>query len=311
MTAIYFDPVCSDEQRRALLYNGDILVYSPRPSTRAFCEFARAMIREAFAPLDPERAQFSLPVERFVAILADLKPRFIHHPQSKALIRELLQEFGCDPEDTYFDVPRLRTMTHGDYLRAGIAYALHPHRDTWYAAPLCQQNWWLPIYDLDVTNCMAFHPQYWAQPVRNGSSRYNHYEWNRTARGSAAQHIQTDAREQPRPEEPLELEPELRIVCRAGSVILFSGAQLHSTVANTSGRTRFSIDFRVASASDLAARYGALNVDSAPQGTTLWELRRVSDLARLPEEIIRLYDSTAPEEGREYVPSVAADALAT
>ena len=35
---------------------------------------------------------------------------------------------------------------------------------------------------------MAFHPQYWSNPVRNGSRRYNYYEWNRTsqANGGAA-----------------------------------------------------------------------------------------------------------------------------
>ncbi|HEY7419191.1 MAG TPA: hypothetical protein VH593_28670, partial [Ktedonobacteraceae bacterium] len=61
-------------------------------------------------------------------------------------------------------------MVHGNYLRSGIAYPLHPHRDTWYASPLCQQNWWLPIYDIDPQNCMAFSPRYWNQGVRNGSS---------------------------------------------------------------------------------------------------------------------------------------------
>ena len=72
----------------------------------------------------------------------------------------MLEERGCDPERTYFDVPRLRTSTSNDYLTTGIAFAFHPHRDTWYSAPFSQINWWIPIYPVVADNVMAFHPQY-------------------------------------------------------------------------------------------------------------------------------------------------------
>jgi len=51
---------------------------------------------------------------------------------------------------------------------------------------------------------------------------------------------------------------------------------------------------------DLVGRAGAPNVDSAPKGTTLWELYRASDFSRLPEDIIALYDASAPSEGRVF-----------
>ena len=123
-----------------------------------------------------------MPVEEFAALLAELKPKFIHHPESKERIRALLASFGCDLDRTYFDVPRMRTSTSDDYLTSGISYAFHPHRDTWYSAPFSQLNWWIPIYPVVPENVMAFHPQYWGTPVRNGSRRYNYYEWNRTSR---------------------------------------------------------------------------------------------------------------------------------
>ncbi len=122
------------------------------------------------------------PSRRFAAILAKLKPEFIHHARSKELTRDLLVELGCDPDKTYFDVPRLRTSTSDDYLSTGISYAFHPHRDTWYSAPQCQINWWLPIYDVVPENVMAFHPTFWSRGVRNGSCDYNYAEWNRTSR---------------------------------------------------------------------------------------------------------------------------------
>src|SRR2546422_2486545 len=55
----------------------------------------------------------------------------------------------------------MRTATSDNYLTAGLAYAFHPHRDTWYSAPLCQVNWWLPVYEIAPDNAMAFHPRYW------------------------------------------------------------------------------------------------------------------------------------------------------
>jgi hypothetical protein len=297
MNTLYFDSTVNDDVRRQHLYNGQLFVFSPRPSSIALCKFAREMSEEAFAPLDPREAQYSLSVEEFVAIVAPLKPKFIHHPKSKQLIRELLNELGCDMDKTYFDVPRMRVVTHGGYLNAGVAYPLHPHRDSWYASPLCQLNWWLPIYDIESESAMAFQPRYWSQPVRNGSSSYNHYEWNSSGRKNAAKYIKEDTRQQPRPEEPIELEPQIRVVCSVGGIILFSGAQLHWTVPNTSGRTRFSLDFRTVHIDDVVAKRGAPNLDSAPQGTTLRELMRASDLSQIPQEVISLYEDEPPTSG--------------
>ena len=103
MHAIYVDSPASDDNRRERLYDGDLFVYSPRPATSALCEFGRQMAEEAFAPLDPETAQEEMEVEAYAALLAELKPRFIHDPVSKRLIQEMLTELGCDPEKAYFD----------------------------------------------------------------------------------------------------------------------------------------------------------------------------------------------------------------
>jgi len=145
MNSIIIDAPATDEKRRELLYRGQLLVYSPTRSSLALVEFARKMAEEAFHPHDPETAQYHFPVERYAAILAEMKPKFIHAPESKKCIQGMLREIGADPEKTYFDVPRMRTSTSDDYLTSGIAYAFHPHRDTWYSAPMCQINWWMPI----------------------------------------------------------------------------------------------------------------------------------------------------------------------
>jgi hypothetical protein len=290
---VYINSNATDQCRRSELYKGAIFIYESKLSVRKLCDFARQMIEEVFAPLDPRKVHERLPVEECVRILADLKPRFIHHPRSKELLQEILGEVGCDLDKTYFDVPRMRTAFPSEYLTSGIAYAFHAHRDTWYSAPSCQLNWWLPIYDITADNCMAIHPQYWSKPVRNGSSNYNYYEWNKDNRQTAAKHIKTDTRVQPQAEEPLELDPQIRLVCDVGGVYLFSAAQMHSTVPNSSGMTRFSIDFRTVHLDDVWAQRGAPNVDSACTGTTMNDYLRGTDLSRIPKEAVALYDSNA------------------
>ena len=289
MNTVYFDSGANDDTRRQQLYNGQIHVFSPRKSAVELCDFARHMCVEAFAPHDPQTAQFHLPVERFAAILAELKPKFIHHPTSKQLIQNLLMEVGCDPAKTYFDVPRLRTSTSDDYLTSGISYAFHPHRDTWYSAPFCQINWWMPVYEIVPENIMAFHPRYFTQPVRNSSRVYNYQEWNKTSRESAAKHIKADTRVQPKPEEAMELDPQIRIAMPVAGMMLFSGAQMHSTVPNNSGRTRFSIDFRTVHIDDVKNRRGAANIDSDCTGTTMGDYLRGADLAHVPDELTASY----------------------
>ncbi|MEQ1679869.1 MAG: hypothetical protein ABL950_04595 [Nitrospira sp.] len=51
MDTVYYDPPFSDERRREELYQGQLLVYSPRKSTLAFIESARKLIKDVFAPL--------------------------------------------------------------------------------------------------------------------------------------------------------------------------------------------------------------------------------------------------------------------
>jgi hypothetical protein len=296
VTAVYHDPPDADVARRRL-YGGDLVVLAPRPATVALCDWARELIQEAFAPLDPLTAQYELSVERFVEICAPLKPRFIHHPRTRALLRAVLEELRLDLEATYLDVPRLRMVTSDGYLTSGVGYAHHPHRDTWYAAPMAQLNWWLPIWEMEAESGVAFHPQHWAQPLENGSAEFNYYEWNAVGRATAAAHVKSDTRKQPKPLGPVQLHPQLVPVVPPGGVVLFSAAQLHSTIPNTTGRTRYSIDFRTVDLRDVRAGRGAPNVDSAPQGTSLRDFLRASDRAPMPDDAVALCDRAPPVPG--------------
>jgi hypothetical protein len=78
--------------------------------------------------------------------------------------------------------------------------------------------------------------------------------------------------------------------------MLFSAAQLHSTVPNTAGLTRYSIDFRTVHLDDVWKKAGAPNIDSASTGTTLRDYVRASDFSPIPDEAVALYfDGTEAE----------------
>ena len=103
-------------------------------------------------------------------------------------------------------------------------------------------------------------------------------------RKAAAKQVNEETRKQPEPEEPIDPSLGIPISCDVGGLIVFSAAQLHGTVVNTSGYTRFSIDFRTVNLDDLEAGLGAPNLDSECTGTTLGDFLRVSDLAPIPQE---------------------------
>ena len=307
---VYFNCDISDDLRRERLYNGQLFVYAASDSTRALCQLAREMAEEAFAPDDPQTAQQEMPVEEYVEILAKLKPAFIHHPKAKETIQAILAEFNCDMEKTFFDVPRLRTVTSDGYLTSGLGYAFKPHRDTWYSTPMSQLNWWLPVYEIESENSMAFHPNYWDREIKNSSNEFNYQDWNVTGRKAAPQLVKKDTRRQSEALEPLELDPQVRVVTEPGGLLIFSAAHLHSTVPNTSGSTRFSIDFRTVHLDELPTNSGSPNLDSACTGTTIQDYLRGSDLSHVPEDVCAMYEDTVTNFPQPLPVTVSMDASA-
>ena len=52
---------------------------------------ALSQLDEAFASHEPQNAQQHMSVRRYAPVLAELKPRFLHHPESKRFIRAMLR----------------------------------------------------------------------------------------------------------------------------------------------------------------------------------------------------------------------------
>lgn len=295
MVNIHIDPVFDDAERRRRLYSGDVIVYSQVPEVAAFAEFTRNLIVEEFGA-DPIAVHERQSSEQLADALISFKPAFIHNPESIGHVKKITEALGCSPEELHADVPKLRTAFPAGGLSTGIAYAFQAHRDTWYAAPPQQVNWWLPVWPVAHNNAMEFYPRGFGTVVENNSELYNYYEAN-AWRGRIKDFSGgKDTRVHPAPSFPLpEDEQRLCVVPPLGGVMLFSGDQLHATTPNTSSVTRYSIDFRTVHAPDVASGVGAPRADVRCQGTSLRDFRRLSDKAEFTDEDAAPYDTVGAQ----------------
>mgnify|MGYP000158443453 CR=1 FL=1 len=287
-TSICFNANKDDLCRREALFKGDLLVYSASEYTQALAEHAKNSICEYFGE-NPPQAQFQMTVNEFVKVAATLKTVFTNSSKTSDLVRNVLYGYGCDLQNTYFDVPRLRIVTHGGYLSAGIGYAYKPHRDNWYGSPECQVNWWMPVFDVSPDRAMGFFPRWWDESMNNTSADFDYDEWCSVGRKQAVNQVKQDMRKHPLPKDILVDAEELRVSLNRAEMLLFSAAHLHHTAPNSSGQIRFSLDFRTVHIDDLEAGRGAPNLDNKSTGTTLIDFRRASDLSPLSEAIVKRY----------------------
>ena len=155
-------------------------------------------------------------------------------------------------------------------------------------------------------NPMRFDLQGFDQAVMNSSSEFDYYK-NNTARLNTASQISGERQVRP----VLNHTPadELVVVPFPGAVMLFSGTQLHSSIANRSGRARFSVDFRTVDVADLQAGRGAPLVDVDCTGTAIRDFRRVADEAPFDEgTVTRLFGAPPPGSTLVFAPPTV-DAL--
>ena len=294
VVTIFVDPDVSPEELRRTLYGGNLVVLTRLSGVARLVAFAREELTNLFAPYAPELAHEHFDKAQMAQLLSQWKPAFIHSETSRRLVCDIIEEAGLSPERTHFDLPKPRTSFPVGHLTTGIAFAFPWHRDVWYSAPAQQLNWWLPIYPARADNAMSFDLGRFAQAVPNTSAAFDYYDNN------AGRHKTTstvDKEEQSRPgaidHHPAE---DLVVLPAPGQVLLFSGAQLHTSTPNTSPIARYSIDFRTVDVDDLLAGRGAPLVDAHCTGTAIRDFRRVSDDAALPEETVRSIYGEPPED---------------
>jgi hypothetical protein len=276
---LYLNRHVSEPERRESIYAGDFHLITGHPASLAIVEFARELIAEAFGDLDPERAQFEIELDDFIQRVSPLKSRFVNDERTRVLTRDLVLAMGVDPDDTYFDLPRLRVIPSENYLSTGVSYNYKAHRDSWYAHPTALVNYWVPVFDAVGENVMSMYVGYFDRPIKNGSSGFDYDTWVAESRFAAEQQVGKEERPHPLPLEPIDDTSEIRIAGRAGDIMMFSTCHLHASAPNTSGVTRFSFDLRTISLSDHLSGRGPANIDTEATGSTLGDFLRVADLS--------------------------------
>jgi hypothetical protein len=292
---VYVDPeLADDHELRHRLYGGDLVVLTRLRSVSDLVEYARQQLAELFWPHDPEHAHEHFGPAEMARVLGDWKPRFIHDDRSKKLVCDIIAEAGLPAEHTHYDVPKPRTSFPVGHLTTGVAFAFPWHRDVWYSAPAQQLNWWLPIFPVRPDNSMSFDLQKFDQAVPNTSGTFDYYR-NNTHRLTTACSVTKE--QQPRPgaidHEPVQ---ELVVLPPPGAILLFSGAQLHTSIPNTSGLARYSIDFRTVDARDLVADRGAPLVDVQCTGTSVRDFRNIGDGTAFDEDLVTSLFGSPPAD---------------
>lgn len=298
MTIVHFDPQFDDDERRRRLYEGDIVMYSRVAAVEEFVAYARAQLEAAMQPHDPLVVHHHVSPEDLAALLIEFKPKFIHDAESSRLLRAVIGELGCRLDDMYVDLPKMRTSYTTGHLTSGIAYAFQPHRDTWYAGPKSQINWWFPLFPVSELDAMEFFPSRFGAAIPNNSNEYNYYEANAWRGNIAAFSGKKDTRVHPAPQPALPAdEARLCLVPPVGGIMLFAGDHLHASIANTTERARYSIDFRTVNGPDARAGRGAPVIDVACAGTAIRDFRNAVTSETLEDSVVAAHETIDDVDG--------------
>jgi hypothetical protein len=292
--AILTDPAIPAEDLRQRLYSGDLIMLTKLRALEEFVDYMRAELTELFAPYDPEHAHEYIEPTEMAKLLGAWKPRWIHAERSRDLVRAIIAEAGFQREFTHYDVPKPRTSFPSGHLTTGIAFAFPWHRDVWYSAPAQQINWWLPVFPVRETNAMSFDLANFACAVPNTSCDFDYYE-NNARRLNTAKSVGKESQARPG---AIDHSPGVDVIPlpAPGQVLLFSGAQLHTSIPNSSGLARYSVDFRTVDTRDLLAGRGAPLADAYCTGTAVRDFVSIKDESPFDEQTVRSIFGPPPDD---------------
>jgi hypothetical protein len=291
---VFIDPDLPADELRQALFTGNLIVLTKLQAVSDFVEYTREQLTQLFAPHDPEHAHEHFDKAEMARILGGWKPRYIHSDVSQKMVCEIITAAGFPAEHTHYDLPKPRTSFPVGHLTSGVAFAFPWHRDAWYSSPAAQVNWWLPVFPAREDNSMSFDLQYFDRAVPNSSGSFDYYQ-NNVGRLATTKQVSGEVQARPG---ALDHDPrhELVVLPSPGSVLLFSGAQLHKSIPNTSGRARYSVDFRTVDVRDLTAGRGAPLVDVHCTGTSVRDFHNVADGSAFDEQtVVSIFGAPPPD----------------
>lgn len=256
----------SNEDLRQALYAGQIFRVKANDASKRLVARIIELLQAEFGidsgtPLN--KLQFTMDGAELFSRIGKVRKLIVAEHQ---LVFDVVSSLGFAPADNAVDPARLRAVTHLGHENPLAAPAYTAHRDTWYANPESQINFWVPLFDVTDGQTFAFFPMYFDKPVDNESQGFDYDQfvanvgWQNT-NGTAAVYPSTDT-------SSFEATGE-RFTLDAADILLFSASHLHQTTKNVSGVTRFSVDFRTVNLNDHAKGLGAPNVDNRSTGSAL------------------------------------------
>lgn len=264
-------PPRPDPIRRAV-YGGRCYLLPSSAASWDLVRLATDLLEAAFDDVGgPRAAQHRLAPAALLDRLSPVRRALAEAPQVRAAAAALLHERGLDASAHAFDAVRLRAVLGGGHRIPAAAPVYFAHRDTWYANPRAQLNWWIPLHDVTAAETFRLYPARFAAPVANDSAGFDYPTFRARAGWQATRRHANVV--YPRALEPLAASEAVGFEARAGQLLLFSGAHLHQTCAHEGARARLSLDLRTVHRADHEAGRGAPDPDNRSTGSALVDYR--------------------------------------
>ena len=244
---------------RHALYAGEIFRIPATPESLKAVAYANKHLAASMGN-PTETAHTRMTEKELLDTMRKIRNAIIEDKMAQSLVRSMIESAGFLPSDNTFDVMRVRAVMPKGHNNSSLKRSYSVHRDTWYANPQCQINWWIALPDVPEDRAFSFYPEHFEKPVKNDSDLFDYNDWMQTV-GWQNTRGQGDV---PYPY-ALNCPPKTErtsFSCNVGDIILFSSAHLHGTNPNETNLCRFSLDFRTVHLEDHKNGKGAPNVDN-------------------------------------------------
>ncbi|WP_432472902.1 hypothetical protein [Amphritea sp. HPY] len=283
-----FSSPLTDNARNRLLFQGDLVVFRQIPAMLQLSYRLDQIISHHLKQAIPPQATLQMTCEQFHNRISMLQSAFTSTSEFRQLCTQALQQAGMAIDNAFADALFLRTVppeklsnkAHNNKFRGSIAH----HRDTWGSNIQPQINWWSPIYKITEQRGIAFYPDYWDKAITNTTASWSFEEFlksrDRTPSGQPVSYPFA-----PQACEPVDEGKQVRITIEPGDLLCFSSAHLHASVANTTQLTRFSLEMRTVSITDLLQGHQPPNIDNHADIPMYHWFRRMTDRQLLSEAV--------------------------
>jgi hypothetical protein len=279
---VIYNPNISCVKMKELIFQGKILILTNCKSSRVLTEFAVQFLKDNLQTENLNEFEHTVSRKYFFEILSSLKAKFSNLAETKKFIQRIMEELDFPINTIYFDLMRIRSITSYAHKIPEAKPAFAIHRDTWYANPEYQINWWIPLFDVNEEDTFSFYPDYFAKPVKNNSNEFDYDLWNKMGGFQSSQ--ENKDRVFPELKENINYNDAIKIPCSAGDLLLFSASHLHGTSPNVTNKTRFSLDFRTIDIKDIGKHF-APNVDNQSKGTILEDMFSVKNFEKFENKL--------------------------